>query len=64
MAKNYVAIPYDYAEEMAALGDAEFGRLIRALIKYSANGTPIALTGNERFFAVRVKMQEDRAGKE
>lgn len=60
MARNYVAIPYDYKREMAALDDAEFGRLCRALIDYSENGTPISLCGNERFYAERVMMQEDR----
>lgn len=60
MARNYAALPYEYGQEMVALSDAEFGRLCRALIEYSANGTPIALPGNERFYAARVMMQEDR----
>ena len=41
MARNYAAIPYEYKRKMAALSDAEFGRLCRALIDYSADGTPI-----------------------
>ena len=60
MARNYAALPYEYKREMTALSDAEFGRLCRALIDYSENGTPIALCGNERFYAERVMMQEDR----
>ena len=60
MARNYAALFHDYGREMGCLSDAEFGRLCRALIEYSANGTPIALGGNERFFADRVMMQEDK----
>lgn len=60
MARNYAALPYEYKREMNALSDAEFGRLCRALIEYSESGTPIALCGNERFYAERVMMQEDR----
>ena len=60
MARNYAAIPYEYLEELDALNDAEFGRLTRALLKYSMTGEPIALCGNERFFAKRVMAQEDR----
>ena len=60
MARNYAALPWEYKREMSALNDAEFGRLCRALLEYSESGMPIALCGNERFFAERVMMQEDR----
>lgn len=60
MARNYAALPYDYLNEMEVLNDAEFGRLTRALLKYSMTGEPIALCGNERFFSKRVMNQEDR----
>ena len=60
MARNYAAIPHEYLEEMEALSDAEFGRLARALLRYSMTGEAIALSGNERFYAKRVMMQEDR----
>ena len=60
MARNYAALPWEYKREMSTLNDAEFGRLCRALLEYSESGTPIALCGNERFFAERVMMQEDR----
>lgn len=60
MARNYAALPYEYLEEMEALNDAEFGRLTRALLVYSMTGEPIALCGNERFYANRVMYQEDR----
>lgn len=60
MAKDYAALPYDYRREMGALSDAEFGRLIRALLDYCIDGTKIAPSGNERFFAERVMMTEDK----
>ena len=60
MARNYAALPYEYLEEMEALNDAEFGRLTRALLTYSMTGEPIALCGNERFYAKRAMAQEDR----
>ena len=58
--RNYAPVPHEYLEEMEALGDAEFGRLIRSLLTYSRDGVPIALNGNERFYAVRVMNCEDR----
>lgn len=60
MARNYAALPYEYLREMQILSDAEFGRLCRALIQYSETGEAVALSGNERFFADRVMMREDR----
>ncbi len=59
-ARDYAALPHEYIEEMAALDDAEFGRLVRALLEYSRSGAPMALCGNERFYAVRVMNREDR----
>lgn len=60
MARNYAALPHEYLEELDALNDAEFGRLTRALLAYSMTGEPMALCGNERFYAKRVMAQEDR----
>ena len=60
MARDYAAVPYAYWEEMSDLSDAEFGRLIRALLRYSETGETIALRGNERFHAKRVMAEEDR----
>lgn len=60
MARNYVALFHEYLDEMSELDDAEFGRLCRALIRYSQTGEPIVATGNERFYAARVMAQEDR----
>lgn len=60
MARNYTAIPHGYLEECEMLSDAEFGRLIRALLRYSIYGEVIETGGNEAFFAKRLMMQEDR----
>ena len=60
MARNYAALPYEYLEEMEGLSDTEWGRLTRALLKYSMTGEWTELSGNERLFAKRVMNQEDR----
>ncbi|MBO4914546.1 MAG: hypothetical protein J5449_05005 [Oscillospiraceae bacterium] len=60
MARNYAAVPHEYLEEMAELTDEQFGRLMRALLRYSRSGEAICLEGNERFYAARVKAMEDR----
>jgi len=59
MANNYCAVPHIYIEECEALSDAEFGRLMRALLRYSRDGEVMAFEGNERFFARRMMTQED-----
>lgn len=58
--RTYAALPYEYSEGMAELTDEEFGRLMRALLRYSKNGEAIVPTGNERFYAKLVMVQEDR----
>ena len=57
--KNYTAAPHVYLEECEMLTDEEFGRLIRGLLRYSMDGTPIRADGNARFFARRMMNQED-----
>ena len=59
MANNYCAVPHAYLDECETLTDEEFGRLVRALLRYSRDGEVIDLSGNERFFARRVMNQED-----
>lgn len=56
---HYTAVPHAYLEECEDLTDEEFGRLMRALLRYSARGEPMLLEGNERFFARRMMNQED-----
>ena len=58
--RTYAAVPHEYYEEMADLTDEEFGRLIRALLKYSMTGETGDLPGNERYFFKRVTNQEVR----
>ncbi len=60
MAQSFTAIPAEYLEEMEELTDEEYGRLIRALQRYSMTGEAITAEGNERFYAKRVMAQEDR----
>ena len=59
MANNYCAVPHEYLEECETLSDEEFGRLMRALLRYSRDGEAIEFPGNERFFARRMMNQED-----
>ena len=59
MSRNYAAVPHEYLEEMSELSDEEFGRLMRGLLLYSREGTPIQAEGNERFYAKRVMNRED-----
>lgn len=60
MARNYAALPHEYLQEMEILTDAEFGRLCRALLRYSSTGEVTNLRGRIRIVFQRVKMQEDR----
>ena len=60
MARNYVSLPHEYLEEMDILSDAEFGRLCRALLRYSMTGKEGQLQGAEKVLWKRAKMQEDR----
>lgn len=57
--KNYTAVPHVYLSECAMLTDAEFGQLIRGLLRFSVDGTPIEVGGNARFFAQRMMNQEE-----
>ena len=59
MPSEYVPIPIEYLAEMDSLTDEDFGRLIRALLRYGSDGTPIDLDGDCRFYAVRVMNKDD-----
>lgn len=60
MARNYAALPHEYINEFADLTHEEIGRLVCALMRYSATGEEQKLDGNERFLWRRVMAQEDR----
>ena len=59
MAREYVPVPIEYLEEMALLSDEDFGVLMRALLRYGRDGTPITLGGDCRFYAVRVMNKDN-----
>ena len=59
MAREYVPLPIEYLEEMAPLTDEDFGRLVRALLLYAKDGTPVDLEGDCRFYCTRV-MNKDK----
>lgn len=60
MSREYTAVPHEYLEEMDTLSDAEFGRLIRALLEYSMTGEERELSGGERVHWKRVRNRENR----
>ena len=60
MERDHLALPYEYLSEMDELTDAEFGQLVRGLMRYSMGGAPIPREGNLRFFAARVMAREDQ----
>ena len=59
MAREYVPLPLEYLEEMALLTDGDFGKLVRALLLYAKDGTPVDLEGDCRFYCTRV-MNKDK----
>ena len=60
MSRDYTAVPHEYLEEMDILSDAEFGRLIRALLEYSMTGEEKELSGGEKAHWKRVRNRENR----
>ncbi len=60
MAKNYVCLYHSYLDAIQALGDAERGRLLTAMLEYSITGATGHLSGNERFIFPMIKAQIDR----
>lgn len=60
MARNYTALPHEYRTTMSMLTDAEFGRLIRWLLEYSATGTLASLGGREAILCPTVQLREDQ----
>lgn len=51
---------HSYLDAIQALGDAERGRLLTAMLEYSITGAAPQLGGNERFIFPMVKAQIDR----
>ena len=57
--RDYAPLPLEYLAEMAPLSDADFGRLVRALLLYAKDGTPVALDGDCRFYCARVMNKDE-----
>jgi len=60
MARNYVALPFEYLEEFEDLTYEEVGRLVCALLHYGATGEEKKPEGREGLLWRRVVKQEDR----
>ena len=60
MARNYAALPHEYRDTLESLSDAEFGRLIRWLLDYSATGKTAPLSGRESILCATVRFREDQ----
>ena len=57
--RDFIPMPCEYLEEMEALSDEDFGRLMRALLAYGMYGTEVALDGDCRFYCRRVMNKDD-----
>lgn len=60
MARDYTPLPFEFLEEMDGLTDEEYGRLVRAMQKYSIGGAEPEITGTERLFWKRCRNVIDR----
>lgn len=60
MARDYVCLYHSYLDAIQALGDAERGRLMTAMLEYSLTGAAVELSGNEKFVWPLFKAQIDR----
>lgn len=60
MARDYICLYHSYLDAIQALGDAERGRLLTAMLEYSITGEAPQLNGNERFLFPMIKAQIDR----
>lgn len=60
MARDYICLYHSYLDAIQALGDAERGRLLTAMLEYSISGAAPQLGGNERYIFPMVKAQIDR----
>ena len=60
MAREYVCLYHSYLDAIEALGDAERGRLMTAMLEYSLRGAAGELSGNEQYIWPLVRAQIDR----
>ena len=61
MEKKYLKLFVDCLEKYRKLNDAEFGRLIRAALSYTATGVEVELMGREELLWDGMKLDIDRA---
>ena len=57
---NYVCLYVSYLESLAPFSDEEIGRMVRAMLIYTATGETPLFDGNERFIWPTLKAQIDR----
>ena len=57
---KYIKVFTDFAKAMEPLGDAECGRLFKAMLKYAETGDTPEFCGNERFIWPTAKSNIDR----
>ena len=57
---NYVCLYVSYLESLAPFSDEEIGRMVRAMLIYTATGETPLFDGNERFIWPTIKAQIDR----
>lgn len=57
---NYVCLYVSYLESLAPFSDDEIGRMVRAMLIYTATGEIPLFDGNERFIWPTLKAQIDR----
>lgn len=60
MARDYICLYHSYLDAIQALGDAERGRLLTAMLEYSITGAAPQLGGNKRYIFPLIKAQIDR----
>lgn len=60
MSRKYVKVFYDWKNQMAALSDAEKGRLYDAILEYGSTGQAPVLTGRESILFPVFQSQIDR----
>lgn len=60
MARDFVCLYHSYLDAMEALGDAERGRLVTAMINHSQRREIGELSGNERYIWPMIRSQIDR----
>ena len=63
MADTYLKLFVDCLERYQKLNDAEFGRLIRAALRYKATGEEVKLVGREELLWDGIKLDIDRDNK-